>query len=100
MQARRTERSASNIKANLLRVKSLTLPKEQPAISSASIPKPTIPTFKKFKAVRYVDNKEALDELVSVLCLSEPKWVGVDLEHSKRQAYHGMICLIQITWLV
>ena len=24
-------------------------------------------------------------------------WIGVDIEHTSKYAYHGMICLIQIT---
>ena len=24
-------------------------------------------------------------------------WLGVDIEHTSKYAYHGMICLIQIT---
>ena len=33
-----------------------------------------------------------------MLSLSEPKWVGVDIEHSKAHAYYGLICLIQVSW--
>ena len=45
-----------------------------------------------------MENKEALGWLVSVLSLSTPEWVGVDIEHSKAQAYYGLICLIQVSW--
>ena len=24
-------------------------------------------------------------------------WIGLDIEHTSKYAYHGMICLIQIT---
>ena len=29
--------------------------------------------------------------------ISEQEWIGVDLEHSKKYAYHGLVCLIQVT---
>ena len=32
------------------------------------------------------------------MSLSAPKWVGVDIEHSKAHAYYGLICLIQVSW--
>ena len=50
--------------------------------------------FSEHKNIIFVDTKESLDWFVSVLTLSEPKWVGVDIEHTKAQAYYGLICLI------
>ena len=32
--------------------------------------------------------------------MSAPRWVGVDIEHTKQHAYHGLICLVQVTWPV
>jgi len=46
----------------------------------------------------FVDTDEGLEHFLSVLNLSEPHWVGVDIEHSKNCAYHGLICLIQVSW--
>ena len=94
MQARRDERSTEQIKANLQRVKSLSRPKELPSMNFAQEFASPTPNFKKQKALRYVDDQESLEQLTSVLILSEPRWVGVDLEHSKRHAYHGMVCLM------
>ena len=54
--------------------------------------------FSEHKNIIFVDSKESLDWFVSVLTLSEPKWVGVDIEHSKAHAYYGLICLIQVSW--
>ena len=54
--------------------------------------------FAEHKNIIFVDTKESLDQFKSVLTLSEPKWVGVDIEHTKAQAYHGLICLIQVCW--
>jgi len=50
--------------------------------------------------VKFVDNDDALEEFVAVLNLSEPRWVGVDLEHTRLHAYHGLVCLIQVSWPV
>ena len=59
---------------------------------------PDSATFREHKSVIYVDSEHSLQQLVAILTLSEPRWVGVDIEHSKRHAYHGMICLIQLSW--
>lgn len=56
--------------------------------------------FSQHKSILFVDNDELLGQFVSVLTLSEPKWVGVDIEHSKSVSYHGLICLIQVSWPV
>ena len=56
--------------------------------------------FKEHKRVYYVNTDDKLDHFVAVLSFSKPRWVGVDLEHSKTNTYYGLVCLIQISWPV
>lgn len=82
------------MKANLTRIKGL--PKTvllEPPVDAMKKKLPEI-NFDSHKKIIFVDSKTKLDEFLSVLSLSEPRWVGVDVEHTKTEAYHGLICLI------
>lgn len=93
---RKLERGIDKVTANLRRVNLENSQNDKQNLFkiSTKIPKILNPAFKDHKAVLNVDDMDTLSQLVSVLNLGEPRWVGVDLEHSKRHAYHGMICMI------
>lgn len=50
--------------------------------------------FSGHKNTVFVDSASKLEDFVSILCFSQPRFVGVDVEHSKNHSYHGLICLI------
>lgn len=83
---------------NLNRVKSIPKTSDREFdLKTKALLAPSVP-FKDHKKVVFVDTEEGLEHFLSVLNLSEPHWVGVDIEHSKSCAYHGLICLIQVSW--
>ena len=52
-------------------------------------------TFDKNSKIIYVKDQTSL--INAMKHMSEKEWIGVDMEHSKKYAYHGLLCLIQIS---
>ena len=52
-------------------------------------------TFDKNSKIVYVTDQTSL--INAMKHMTEKEWIGVDMEHSKIYAYHGLLCLIQIS---
>mmetsp|Transcript_28988 Transcript_28988/g.38638 ORF Transcript_28988/g.38638 Transcript_28988/m.38638 type:complete len:123 (+) Transcript_28988:115-483(+) len=95
LKERRKEKTSERITENLKRVKSMSRPATDTTSLVENLGLTISPmTFSEHKQILNVDTEDSLAQLMSVLSLSEPRWVGVDLEHSKRHSYHGLICMI------
>ena len=89
------EQSPATVTKNLQRVRSFEKPSLQDAnfFLKTGLAAPELP-FCSHKNTVLVDCTARLEQFKEVLLFSEPRYVGVDIEHSKNHSYFGLICLI------